>query len=83
MTEQSPATGDRKLERAIILALLGEDDQQRCSCAQLATALGAETQAVEHTLGRLLQVGLICRTGEDLWASAAARRMDELGLIGI
>jgi hypothetical protein len=83
MTKQSPGPGDRKLERAITLALLGEEHQQRCSCAQLAAALGAETQALEHALGRLLQAGLICRAGEDLWVSAAARRMDELGLIGI
>jgi|HubBroStandDraft_2_1064218.scaffolds.fasta_scaffold00665_8 hypothetical protein len=83
MTEQSPASGDRKLERAIILVLLAEYDQQTCSCEQLAAILGIEAQALEHVLGRLLQVDLVCRAGEDLWASSAARRVDELGLIGI
>jgi DNA-binding GntR family transcriptional regulator len=83
MTEQSPASTDRRLERAIVLVLLSEKDESRYSCAQLARALGASVHALEHALGRLAETGLIGRTDSELWASPAARHMDELGLIAI
>jgi DNA-binding GntR family transcriptional regulator len=83
MTEQSSASTDRRLERAIVLALLSEKDESRYSCAQLARALGASVHALEHALGRLAETGLIGRADSELWASPAARHMDELGLIAI
>jgi DNA-binding GntR family transcriptional regulator len=83
MTEQPSASTDRRLERAIVLALLSEKDESRYSCAQLARALGASVHALEHALGRLAETGLIGRTDSELWASPAARHMDELGLIAI
>jgi DNA-binding GntR family transcriptional regulator len=83
MTEQSSASTDRRLERAIVLVLLNEKDESRYSCAQLAHALGASVHALEHALGRLAETGLIARTDGELWASPAARHMDELGLIAI
>ena len=83
MIEQSSASTDRRLERAIVLVLLSETDDSRYSCAQLARALGASAHALEHALGRLTETGLISRTGGELWASPAARHMDELGLIAI
>jgi hypothetical protein len=83
MTAQSSASTDRRLERAIVLVLLSEKDESRYSCAQLARALGASVHALEHALGRLAETGLIGRTDSELWASPAARHMDELGLIAI
>ena len=83
MTEQSSAGADRRVERAIVLVLLSEKDESRCSCAQLARALQADVSALEQPLGRLSETGLIGRAGGALWASPAARCMDELGLIAI
>jgi predicted transcriptional regulator len=83
MTEQSWAGADRRIERAIVLVLLNETDKPRYSCAQLARALQADVAAIEHALGRLSETGLIGRAGGELWASPAARHMDELGLIAI
>jgi hypothetical protein len=83
MTEQPSAGADRRVQRAIVLVLLGEKDESRYSCAQLACALGAGEQTLEPALARLLEMGLIGREGGALWASPAARHMDELGLIAI
>jgi DNA-binding MarR family transcriptional regulator len=83
MNEQSSAGVGRPLERAIVLALLSEKDESRYSCAQLARVLQADASALERALGRLSETGLIGRAGGELWASPAARHMDELGLIAI
>lgn len=83
MIEQSSASADRRVERAIVLVLLSEKDEARCSCAQLARAIGAEGPAIERALMRLSESGLIGRAGSELWASPAARHLDELGLIAI
>lgn len=83
MSEPSPAAGSRKLERAIILQLLGEQDGQRCPSAQLASTLGLSAAALQQALDRLGEAGVVCVDGADVWASDAARRLDELGLISI
>jgi hypothetical protein len=86
MNEQTDerSTGvERKLERAIILQLLVEDGEQRTQRTRLAAALGIEGEALERVLERLSDVGVVCLAGTDVWASAAARRIDELGLIGL
>jgi Mn-dependent DtxR family transcriptional regulator len=83
MTDRSPAAASRRLERAIILQLLSSEEEQRCSSEQLASALDAEAHAVEAALSRLADAGVVCLDGTEVWASAAARRMDELGFIGI
>lgn len=83
MTNQSPAAGSRRLERAIILQLLSDEGERRCSSAQLAVALNAEAQAFDAALRHLAEAGVVCLEGTEVWASAAARRLDELGLIGI
>jgi DNA-binding MarR family transcriptional regulator len=83
MTEQSSAGADRRIERAIVLVLLSEKDEPRCSCAQLERALQADVSALERALERLSEAGLIGRAGAELWASSAARHLDELGLIAI
>jgi predicted transcriptional regulator len=83
MHEQPSALEARKLERAIILQLLIEQDAESFSRDQLQAALGCEAQALERALEGLVQVGVVCREGADVWASAAARHLDELGLIAI
>jgi len=86
MNEQTGerSTGDeRKLERAIIMQLLGEDGERRTQRAQLAAALGIESQALERAVGRLADAGVVCVDGTEVWASAAARRIDALRLIGL
>jgi hypothetical protein len=85
MLEQSTgsAGGDRKLERAIVLQILSEDGARPLSRAQLARALGARSQALGPALERLSDVGVVCLDGSHVSASAAARHIDALGLIGI
>lgn len=86
MNEQ---TGERvpgvehNLERAIILQLLVDDGERRSSRPQLAAALGVDSQALENALGQLSGAGVVCASATEVWASAAARCIDELGLIGI
>jgi hypothetical protein len=83
MHEQARAASSRRLERVIILALLSGDGERRWSCAELAAELGAEAQTLQDAAGRLSEAGVVCLAGTEVWASSAARRMDELGLIGI
>ncbi len=73
----------RELERAIILLLLSDRSETRYSAAQLAGELGADARALQDALGRLARSGVVCLDGSDVSPSPAARRIDELGLIGI
>jgi hypothetical protein len=57
MQEPSPAAGDRRLERAIILTLLSGDGEPRWSCAGLAAELGIESQVLQGALDRLTDAG--------------------------
>ncbi len=82
-SSESAAGGERKLERAIVLQLLGEDGARRRSRAQLARALGARAQALGPALERLSDTGVVCVEGSQVWASRAALQIDALGLIGI
>ena len=83
MHEQARATGDRRLQRAIILQLLSEDAAQNWSRARLAEALGVAPETLESALAELSEAGVVGLADTEVWASAAARRLDELGLIGI
>jgi hypothetical protein len=83
MSEQSPAAGSRTLERAIILQLLEDEHGHRCSSARLASTLDAADGALEQALRRLAEAGVVCVDGAEVWASDAARCLDELGLLSI
>ena len=86
MAEESSARQDaagRRLERALLLQLLSGADGERCPRAELASAIRGEAQALDDAIERLCEVGVACVDGADVWASAAARHIDELGLIGI
>ena len=81
-TESSePRADGAKLERAIVLQLLSEE--RRWSRAELASELGAEATGLDSALAALHGQGVLCLAEDDVWASRAARRLDELELIGI
>jgi hypothetical protein len=85
-TESSePRTADRRrLERAIVLELLSEEDEQRrWSRAELGDSLGIGADELEAALTGLLQTGVLNLLDDLLTPSAAARRLDQLELIGI
>jgi hypothetical protein len=85
MAEESSAGPDalgRRLERAVLLALLSADSE-RCPRAELAAAIGGEAQALDDAIQRLCEAGVAGASAAEVWASPAARRIDELGLIAI
>ena len=76
------------LERAVILQLLRDDHERMWSREQLLTELDFDRseigrEVVEQALRRLEQEGVIGVSAAAVWASSAARRLDELGLIGV
>jgi len=79
----SRAANGSGLERSIILQLLRDDHEQRWSREQLMTEVGSDRGIFEEALKRLEQEGVLGISDEAVWASRAARRMDELELIGI
>jgi hypothetical protein len=79
-----PRAGDRRqLERAIVLELLGDDDGDRRPEAQLADDLGCEQDLLSEALRSLIEAGVLHAEQQAVWVSAAARRLDQLELIGI
>ena len=77
------AAGDAKLERAIVLQLLSNGAERRLSRAELSSELGADPTRLESALRTLRGQGVLCLAEDDVWASPAARRLDELELIAI
>jgi hypothetical protein len=83
---------DAGLERAIVLQLLRDDHERMWSRAQLAVELSSELDAdeapaaqpaIDDALRRLERDGVIGISEQQAWASSAARRLDELGLIAV
>ncbi|HXA53998.1 MAG TPA: hypothetical protein VNV37_03895 [Solirubrobacteraceae bacterium] len=73
-----------KIERAVVLQLLRDDHEQRWTRAELASEISDfEAAAVEEALTRLEHDGVLRREGAAVWASCAARRLDELELISV
>jgi hypothetical protein len=80
----SRAADGAGLERAIILQLLRDDHERMWSREQLSAELALDqSEVIEQALGRLEKEGVITASEEAVWASSAARRLDELGLIGV
>lgn len=78
------AGGSRTLERAIVLVLLGEDDgERRWSRAELGEGMGVGQDELAAALSGLLDAGVLQHEDDRVWPSSAARRLDELELIGI
>ena len=77
------AVSGSRLERAIVLQLLRDDREQRWSSAELAIEMDAQAPALAQALRALAEEGVLVVSGETAWASSAARRLDELGLISV
>ena len=76
--------GDPRVERAIVLQVLRDDHDHRWSHSELEVEIAAvEPLAMSDALARLKDSRILCMSGEWVWASRAARRLDELGLIAI
>jgi hypothetical protein len=84
----SHAAGEETLERAIVLQLLRDDHERKWSRAQLAIELQADgeeidREAIDEAVRRLEREGVLGATEQEVWASSAAWRLDELELIGV
>jgi hypothetical protein len=79
----SQASGGVRLQRALVLELLGEDAQRGRAMAPLAEALGACADELAVAIEVLRDAGVVCVDGDRARASAAVRRLDELDLIAI
>ena len=78
------AGGSRTLERAIVLVLLSEDDgERRWSRTELGEGMGVERSSLDEALSGLLDTGVLHEEEDCVWPSSAARRLDELELIGV
>jgi hypothetical protein len=84
-TESSDHRGDgsRNLERAIVLVLLDDGGERQWSRAELGTGIGVAQGELARALSGLLQAGVLQQEADRVWPSPAARRLDELELIGI
>jgi DNA-binding Lrp family transcriptional regulator len=77
------ARGDSRLERAIVLELLGDGGRDGLSQSALGEALGAEPAELDGALRSLHAAGVLVLDGARVSPSSAAWRLDELELIGI
>ena len=77
------AGGGSRLERAIILHLLRDDHDATRSREQLLIEVGGDVPALEMSLARLQDEGVVSISDGQVSASGAARRLDELGLIAV
>jgi hypothetical protein len=71
------------LERAIVLQLLSDEHERRWSRTQLGAELNADALDLNAALQGLNREGVVCLAEQEVWASAAARKLDGLELIGI
>lgn len=78
---QAGSDEHRRLDRAIVLELLG--DRERWTRDELAAAVRVDRSVLDSALERLQADGVAVIDGEEVLASRCARRIDELELIGI
>ena len=85
MTEHpQPHAEPRSIERAIVLQLLRDDHDERWSRAELeAEVNNAEPSVLSSAIADLERQGVVVAQGEHVLASPCARRLDELGLVGV
>jgi hypothetical protein len=83
-SKRSQAVDGTQLERAIVLQLLLDDRERTWSREQLVIELESDaSEVVEEALRRLEREGVVGTSEQAVWASSAARHLDELGLIGV
>ena len=72
------------VRRAVILQILAEDSEKRWSVAELRRELyNIEPHPLHNALIMLEHTGVLERADETVYASRAARQLDELGLIAV
>jgi hypothetical protein len=75
---------ERRAERAVVLQLLRDDHEQRWSRVELEDELAyIEAGVVDGAVMDLQGEGIVQLENGTVWASAAARRLDDLDLIGV
>jgi len=71
-------------ERAVVLQVLRDDHDERWSRAELEREIyDIEPLAISDAVERLRQEGVVHTTGELVWASCCAWRLDALGMVSI
>ena len=71
-------------ERAIVLQILRDDHEERWARTELAREIpDFETAVLDEALACLERDGVLHREERSVWASRAARRLDELELISV
>jgi DNA-binding MarR family transcriptional regulator len=74
----------RRLERAVVLVLLSEDDGRRTwSRSELREGMGVGDAELTQALDALIEAGVLQQEQDRLSPSPATRRLDGLELIGI
>jgi hypothetical protein len=72
------------VERAVVLQVLRDDHDERWVRAELAEEVSDfEPAVLDAALGHLERDAVLGREGDSVWATRAARRLDELELIGV
>jgi len=86
MTEQHPRLPSdlQVVERAVVLQLLRDDHDEQWSRTELETELDdVKPLALSDAIAVLERHGVVVVQGEHVVASRCARRVDELGLVGV
>jgi HD-like signal output (HDOD) protein len=78
-TSRMPAEEDERVQKGILVLLLGQDAQRPWSVAEVEREIG-EQIATADGLASLHAAGLIHRCGEFVFATRAALHMDGLSL---
>lgn len=74
----------RRVEQLLVLTLLEDEPEPRWSRGELGEVFAEiPPELVDAALEALQRDGVVCREDEAVWASAAARRIDAIGLIGV
>ncbi|HEV2973717.1 MAG TPA: hypothetical protein VGX69_01820 [Solirubrobacteraceae bacterium] len=75
---------DRRAQRVVVLQLLREDHEDSWARSELDAEFGdIEAPAIARAIASLQEAGVIELEGDSLSASPAARRLQELLLIGV
>jgi hypothetical protein len=78
-----PRASMAKLERAVVLELLGDEAARGRTLSDLADTLGASSRELDLAVASLDRAGVLSVADGSASASAATRRLDELELIGV
>ncbi len=75
---------DCSVQRAVVLQLLRDDHERRWPRVELGRKLqDIERDVLDEALLGLVVTGVVSIDDDAVWASDAARRLDELELIGV